>query len=113
MTRRIGLSSAVVLALATALAGCSPVPNGPSAVTLRGPEGVEPLPVMLDDAAGLVSSVAAGSRDDTIVPPAITRIDDDTVALSWLGGMCDDRAQVRVVAHDLTISLGVRTAERI
>ena len=108
MSRRV-----LWLVLGTVAMGCSLLPAGRTVVTLPGREGVHELPVVLDDPGGAVANVEAATRDAALDFPWLGAIDDDSVTLAWLGGACDARARLRVVAGPESISIAIGTDEAV
>ena len=106
MTRRL-----LGAALAATFVGCGFLPTGPTVVTLHTADGAYELPVALYDPGGLVTTVAAAEPDTTGPSESQTVVDDAAAVLQWLGGACDTRSQINVLAHDKRISVAVRTDE--
>jgi hypothetical protein len=100
-------------AVAALLAGCVILPSGPTVVTLRTADGSYELPVALYDPGGLVESVEPAEPDPTGPDDSLMAVGDDAAVLQWLGGACDARSQINVLAQGTTISMAVRTDGKI
>jgi hypothetical protein len=99
----------IVVAVGAALVGCAFLPSGPTVLTLPGPDGTYPLPVALYDPGDLVRSVDAAEPDPTGGDLSLTAAGADSAVLQWLGGACDARSQINVLAQGDAISVAVRT----
>jgi hypothetical protein len=95
------------------VAGCVLLPSGPTVVTLRGTDGSYELPVALYDPGDLVETVEPAKPDTTGPDASLTVVGMDAAVLQWLGGACDARSQINVLAQGRTISMAVRTDETI
>lgn len=102
-----------IIGLAVVLAGCGLLPAGRTAVTLPGGEGYGPVPVVLDDPGAVVATVDVGPTDADSFPPTVAVRDGDSVVVGWLGGACDDRTRLRVVAREAEIGITIHTDQKL
>ncbi|MBI3745985.1 MAG: hypothetical protein HY264_05575 [Chloroflexi bacterium] len=106
------LAIALVILGATSVAACSgPDPSRQFRTVLQFPTETAPLPVVLNDETGLVTSVDSAPLDpqfDTSEPAArADPTDPSAFIVSWLGGACDNDAVLWFTQGQGTYSLSV------
>lgn len=97
---------------ALAIAACSgPSPSRQFKAVLQFSEEARTLPVVLSDETGLVTGIESGPLDpsfDYSAPAArADPTDPNAFIVSWLGGACDNDAELRFTANEGGYVLGV------
>jgi hypothetical protein len=111
---------AITVTLGLVLAACL----GPSGQLFRttllhispdNPAGDLPLPVVLGDETGLVVAIEPAIGDTSDLKPSVRSdpVDPNAFIVSWLGGMCDNDAQLLFRPHEAGYSLALIVGRKV
>ena len=106
--RLIGL----VLAGLVAVSACGGVPEVHS-IVIPGQGRAQPLPVEIDDQAGIVSSIELNGADRPPLEPVVALAGDPAaIAVTWTGGLCDTATRLTITSEPPGIRITETTTVR-